>query len=290
MNILYGMNQAIEYLEENMQGDIDFQKAAEFTGYSSAYFQRIFTCIAQITVVEYVRKRRMTLAAAELKDSNIQILDLAIKYGYHSADAFTKAFRSFHGVTPSEARNSTTRVNSFSPLRFHISVEGTTEMKYRMEQRKAMRVIGIQRHFVAPEDDEHAVDTFWNEVFRNGMYEKLLALCDGQPHGVHGFMQVVDETHVDYMIGVFSRHEVIDGTSEFIVPASMWAIFEQKGSIHDTMPILWKQIFDEWLPALEVQHAETTEIECFPYEGDRSSKEFQYEIWIPIKKGGHFYE
>lgn len=88
MNFLQGMNQAVSYLEDHMQGEIDYQKAAEFTGYSSMYFQRIFACIAQITVAEYVRKRRMTLVAADLKNSNIRILDLALQYGYDSADAF----------------------------------------------------------------------------------------------------------------------------------------------------------------------------------------------------------
>lgn len=284
MNILQGINQAIEYLEENMQGEIDYQRAAAFTGYSSAYFQRIFTCIAQITVVEYVRKRRMTLAAAELKDSNIKIVDLAVKYGYNSADAFTKAFLSFHGVTPSQARETAVTVKSFSPLRFHISVEGSEEMKYRILESKPLRVVGLQKHYVAPENNEQDVDSFWNEIFSNGMYEKLLSISDRDPYGVHGFMQVIDDTHVDYMIGVVTDHEVIKGTTEYIVPASTWAIFEKKGAVHDTIGGLWKQIFDEWLPALEYQHAQTTEIECFPYDDNRGERDFRYEIWIPVVK------
>lgn len=243
MNILYGMNQAIDYMERNLAGEIDLEQAASYTGYSSTYFQRIFACIAQLTVMEYGRKRRLTLAGAELKNRDIQILDLAIKYGYTSADAFTKAFKGFHGVTPSMAREDHVKLNSFSPIRFHISVEGSSEMKYRMEQRKAMRVIGIQRHFVAPGNDEHDVDVFWNEVMSNGMYERLLALCDQEPYGVHGFMQVVDETHVDYMIGVVSKKDTIEGTTEAMVPASLWAIFEQTGAIQDTMvDMTWKEI------------------------------------------------
>lgn len=284
MNFLYGMNQAMQYIEENLTEEIDFGKAASFTGYSAGYFQRVFHCIADMTLTEYVKKRKMTLAALDLQNSNLRVIDLAMKYGYESADSFTRAFQSIHGVNPSVVRTQGYMVKSFAPIRFHISIEGAMEMKYRIEKRKAMRIVGQIRHYKAPKNSPQDVNTFWNEVFSNGMYEKIVALSNQEPKGVHGFLQVIDEYTVDYIIATVTDQKVPRGLEEFTVPESEWAIFEAIGPVQHSLEELWKRIFDEWFPSSNYQHAETMEIECFQSDGNRGSSNFHCEIWVPVRK------
>ena len=140
------------------------------------------------------------------------------------------------------------------------------------------------RHFQAPENGPQDVGPFWNELFGNGMFEKIAVLSTGQPTGVHGFMHVIDDVNVDYMIAAITDKEVPDGMEEQMIPATTWAIFEQTGSVQSSMTDMWKQIFEEWLPSTEYEHAGTTEIECFCYDGDRRKNDFKYEIWIPVRK------
>ena len=284
MDFLQGMNHAIQYIEEHLTDDVDMNEIVEYTGYSYAYFQRVFSCISEVSVAEYVRKRKMTLAAMDLKEKKERVIDVALKYGYDSADAFSRAFTAFHGITPSMAKEDDAKIKSFSPLRFQITVDGTKETRYRMEKRDAIRVVGIMRHFQAPENGPQDVGIFWNELFGNGMFEKIAELSTGQPTGVHGFMHVIDDVHVDYMIAAITDKEVPDGMEEQMIPATTWAIFEQTGSVQSSMTDMWKQIFEEWLPSTEYEHAGTTEIECFCYNGDRRKSDFKYEIWIPVRK------
>ena|GEM_PF-520761 len=249
-----------------------------------SWFQRVFSCICGMTVAEYVRKRRMTLATMDLKERKERVIDVAVKYGYDSADAFSRAFTAFHGITPTMARESDARIKSFSPMRFRLSVDGTKETKYRLERREAMRVVGVMRHFKAPENGPQDVGSFWNELFGNGVYERIAELAEGQPVGVHGFLHVLDDTHVDYMIGTVTERDCPEDMEEQEIPASTWAIFEQTGSVQSSMADMWKQIFEEWLPSTEYEHAGTAELECFCHGGDRRENDFRYEIWIPVRK------
>lgn len=284
MDFLQGMNQAVQYIEEHLAETIDRKEVTALTGYSYAYFQRVFSCISGISVAEYVRKRRMTLAAVDLKEKKERIIDVALKYGYDSADAFSRAFTSFHGITPTMARDSDAGIKSFSPLHFQLTVVGKQETKYRVEKREEMRIVGMMRHFRAPENGPQDVGTFWNELFGNGRYEKLVELSNGQPTGVHGFMHVLDDIRVDYMIAAITDKAVPEGMQEQIIPASTWAVFEQTGSVQSSMSEMWRMIFEEWLPATEYEHAGTAEIECFCHSGDRRKNDFRYEIWIPVRK------
>ena len=157
-----------------------------------------------------------------------------------------------------------------------MTVDGIKETRYRLEKKEAMRVVGIMRHFKAPENDPSDVGDFWNELFESGLFEKIAELSNGSPKGVHGFMQVIDNTHVDYMIAAITDKEVPRDDprmEEHIIPTSTWAIFEQAGSVQNSMASVWQQIFEEWLPSMEYEHAGTVEIECFCYSGDRTNSD-----------------
>jgi AraC family transcriptional regulator len=284
MDYLRRLNDALDYIECNLDGYIDYKIAADLACCSVSYFQRMFSFITDVTLSEYIRRRRMTLAAFELQNSDIKIIDLAIKYGYESPDSFSRAFQSLHGLIPSKARNSGISLKAYPRIAFQISIKGDVEMNYRIEKKEAFMILGVKRHYHGPEDNESVVPAFWNELYANGTYEVLYNLSDGTPKGVHGFIQVLDENNVDYTIACVSDKKPQMGTESFVIPESTWAVFEVDGPVQTSMADAWKRIFTEWLPTSNYKYAETIDIECFPYAGDKRAADFKFELWIPVVK------
>lgn len=282
MEYLKRMNDALDYIENNLDGEIDYDIAASKAYCSVFYFQRMFSFIAEITLSEYIRRRRLTLAAFELQNSNVKIIDLAIKYGYDSPDAFTRAFQKLHGRIPSKARNAGTTLKAFPRIAFHISIKGDVEMDYRIEEKEAFKIVGIKRHYQGPNDDESVVKLFWNELYEKGLLKEVSDLSTGTPKGVHGFIQVLGEEKVDYMIASISDHQPPVGMSSEVIPKSTWAVFELTGPINTTLETAWKRIFTEWLPTSNYKYAETIDIECFPYDGNKEANNYKFEIWLPV--------
>ena len=136
------MNAAVNYIEEHILEDPDLDKLGRLAGCSAHHFQRIFTYIGGITLTEYIRKRRMSLAAVDLKDKNVKVIDVAVKYGYDSPTAFNRAFQTVHGVTPTQARVNDISLKAFPPIVFQMTVRGAQEMNYRIENRDTIRVVG----------------------------------------------------------------------------------------------------------------------------------------------------
>lgn len=287
MDFLQRMNEALDYIENNLDGEIDYEKAASKACCSVFYFQRMFSFIANITLSEYIRRRRLTLAAFELQNSDVKVIELAIKYGYDSPDSFTRAFQKLHGIIPSKARNSGITLKAFPRITFHISIKGDVEMDYRIEEKEAFRIVGIKRHYYGPDDDESVVSKFWDELYGNGILNEISNLSTGTPQGVHGFIQVLSDRKVDYMIASISDKEPPVGMSSQVIPKSSWAIFELTGPVNKAIEDAWKRIFTEWLPTSNYKYAETIDIECFPYAGNKGTSDFKFEIWLPVIKNNN---
>lgn len=139
------MNRAMHYIEANLLEPIDFQKVAQLAGCSEYHFTRMFAFLSGFTLSEYIRRRKLTLAAAELQSSPLRIIDIAVKYGYDSPDAFTRAFQKLHGVTPSEARTAGARLKAVPPMTFQLTIRGGNEMEYRIVEKEAFQVVGLKK-------------------------------------------------------------------------------------------------------------------------------------------------
>jgi AraC family transcriptional regulator len=142
MDWLSGMNRAMEYIEKNLCEEISYDEIARLANCSVYHLQRMFPYITGVALSEYIRRRRLTLAAGELLTTDIKIIDLAMKYGYDSPEAFSRAFKKLHGVAPIAARSIGATLKAYPPMSFHISIKGDTEMNYRIEQRKSFQVFG----------------------------------------------------------------------------------------------------------------------------------------------------
>jgi AraC family transcriptional regulator len=230
MEWLDRLNQSISYIENNLAGEIDYNQAAKIACCSSFHYQRMFSYIAGVSLAEYIRRRRMTLAAFELKSSDIKVIDLASKYGYDSPTSFSRAFHNIHGVSPSAAKNSQANLKAYPRMTFSISIKGDVEMNYRIEKKEAFRVVGAKKHFeLDVEENFKQVPQFWGEVFQNGMFFEICKLSNREPLGVLGVSTCMNGKDFDYYIASATDKPVPENMHEYLVPETTWAIFESIG-------------------------------------------------------------
>lgn len=289
MELLKNMNQALKFIEENLTNEIDHKEVARLAFCSEYHFKRMFSFLAGISLSEYIRRRRLTLAAFELRDYNVKVIDVAIKYGYNSPDSFTRAFQQLHGITPSDARNNGHSLKAYPPMTFQLTIQGGSEMNYRIEEKEAFRIVGIKKRVpiifngVNPE-----IASMWASLNMERINE-LKNLSNVEPIGLlsastnfsEGRME--EKGELDHYIGAATSKECPDHFTELEVPASTWAVFEAIGPFPDTLQNVWGRIYSEWFPSSNYEAIKGPEI-LWNEHKDTSSPTFKSEIWIPVRK------
>ncbi len=289
MDSLKRMNDALNYIEENLDNEIDLKEVARLAFCSEYHFQRMFSFLSGISLSEYIRRRRLTVAAFELNNSNIRIIDLAVKYGYSSPDSFTRAFQGLHGITPSEARHNGKSLKAYPRMTFQLSIKGGNEMNYRIVEKEAFHIIGIKKRVpivfsgVNPE-----IAAMWQSL-NEGIITKLKELSNVEPLGLisasvnfsEGRME--EKGELDHYIGVATTQECPENLAKIEVKASTWAVFEAVGTFPDALQNVWGRIYSEWFPASNYEQAEGPEI-LWNEHKDVTSSTFKSEIWIPVLK------
>ena len=147
MNYIKEMQKAIDYIEINLDKDINFENIAKEVGMSSFYFHRIFTALIGVSPTAYIRNRRLTVAAQEISKNNENILDIALKYGFESHEVFSRAFKNFHGVVPKMAKTDGNELKNFSKVNLDIEVNTNSILSYRIESRDSIKVSAFFRKF-----------------------------------------------------------------------------------------------------------------------------------------------
>lgn len=273
------LNQSIVYMEEHLTDEIDYEQLGQIACCSAYHYQRMFTYMAGVTLAEYIRRRRMSLAAVDLQGNHEKIIDIAEKYGYSSPTAFNRAFQSVHGIVPSAVKSEGVSVKSFPPIRFTIAVKGVEEMNYRMETKDAFRVIGISVPLHEEiEQNFKVVPQMWQDAAMNGTIEKLAGMMDTPPMGLLG-VSVCSGEQWKYFIAVSSRKSRGE-FEEYTVPASTWAIFSGSGT-NQSVQTLEQRIVTEWLPTSGYEYADGPDMEVYLNPDPRNA---QYEVWIPVRK------
>ncbi|USK87486.1 AraC family transcriptional regulator [Peribacillus asahii] len=289
MDLLKNMNGALTYIEENLTNDIDFKEVARLAFCSEYHFKRMFSFLAGISLSEYIRRRRLTLAAFELKDSRVKVIDIAMKYGYNSPDSFARAFQNLHGITPSEARNNGHSLKAYPRMTFHLSIKGGSEMNYRIEEKGAFRIVGIKKRVpIIFNGVNLEIAAMWESLDIETI-NKLKKLSNVEPIGLlsastnfsEGRME--EKGELDHYIGVATTKVCPDNLTEFEVPASSWAVFEAIGPFPDTLQDVWGRIYSEWFPSSNYEQIEGPEI-LWNESKDVTSSTFKSEIWIPVLK------
>ncbi|MEK4744827.1 MULTISPECIES: AraC family transcriptional regulator [unclassified Bacillus (in: firmicutes)] len=289
MDSLKNMNAAMQYIEDNLTHEIDFKEVAKIAFCSEYHFKRMFSFLAGISLSEYIRCRRLTLAAFELKDSNAKVIDVAIKYGYNSPDSFTRAFQNLHGITPSEARSTIRSLKAYSPMTFQLSIQGGTEMNYRIEEKEPFQIIGIQKRVpIVFNGVNEEIASMWKSLDSQSI-DILKSLSNIEPTGIisastnfsEGRME--EKGELDHYIGVATTKACLEQFTQLEVLASTWAIFEAVGPFPDALQNVWGRIYSEWFPSSNYELAEGPEI-LWNESKDVSSPNFRSEIWVPVLK------
>lgn len=285
MEWLDRLRDSIDYLENNMESKFDIDMAARIALSSRFHFQRMFYMITGVTVAEYVRKRRLTLAAHELTTSDTKVIDVALKYGYQTPEAFAKAFQKIHGVSPSEARELGINLKAYPRISFQIQIKGEEAMNYRIVEKEAFKIIGKAKRVTTVDGKNlEIIPKFWDEVCENGLYEKLKGMAGSL--GILGICTdfAPDQEELTYIIAVEkAQSETPDGLIEREIPANTWAIFESVGPMPKAIQEVWKRIFSEWFPATGYEHANGPELEVY-LPGNMEDSNYKCEVWIPIIK------
>ena len=315
MDWISTLNIAIAYIEKHMTEEIDFVEMAKNARCSSYHFQRMFVYIAGVSLTEYIRRRKMTLAAVDLQSGDKKIIDVALKYGYSSPTAFNRAFQIIHGVSPSRAKDKGVTLKSYPPISFQLIAKGVEEMEFRIEEKDAIRVLGLSTPLAKEFDKTHEIiDELWMKILKEGapknadgdvisygdegsLLGDLRKIRNIEPKGMYG-ITILDcepnDTNYDvlnfgdckYFVGVSSTSP--QGMfEEFIIPAHTWAVFPGKGgySNEDELRTLGKRIYTEWLPTSGYKLNGELEIEfMLPQNKSFDIENAPLEIWIPIKK------
>jgi AraC family transcriptional regulator len=167
MDTLENMKKAIDYIEDNLDAEIEYGKVAQIALCSQYHFQRMFAFLIGVPLSEYIRRRRLTLAAFDLQNSNEKIIDLALKYGYISPDSFSRAFVAMHGVTPSKAREKGISLKAYPRVTFSLSIKGVVEMNYRIEQKDLFAVVGVKQRFSHIDGLGESIGKMWSKSNSN---------------------------------------------------------------------------------------------------------------------------
>lgn len=283
------INNAVSYIEANLDKEISYDEIAKIAVCSVYNFQRMFSYIADQSLSEYIRNRRLTLAAFDVLNSKENIIDIAIKYGYNSQDSFTRAFRKFHGVLPSKVRTEVVSLKSCPKISFQITIKGGSYMNYQIEQWPAFTISGIKKR-IQTEKAFQIVPEIWKTAGKDGTMQQLFELwsqADMRPVGLLGVSvggQWGNSEEMDYYLGVTTHVDVPECTKivtpkhmvEIHLPKSTWVIIEANGVLPDSIQNTYKNFYTEWLPNSGYNLDDLPVIECY-LQDDRQ------EVWIAIK-------
>lgn len=284
MEWLKQLSQAIDYIENNLEGDISYDEAAKIACCSTYYFQRMFSYVAGIPLSDYIRRRRMTKAAFELQVSDTKIMDIGSKYGYVSPTSFNRAFQNVHGVAPTAARMEGTLLNTYPPISFSISITGGESMRYRIERKDPIKIIGIRTALKEyTEENFKIVPSFWDETLKSNLFSQICKLNNQDPNGILGITVYKNPEDIYYYIAAATDKPVPEGMVEFNIPAATWVIFECNGNFKDSIQRIFKRFLTEWLPFSGYEYAKLPDIEIYPIS-DPKLKGGHSEVWIAVKK------
>ncbi len=290
------IQQAVRYMEEHILEDISYADAARNVHMSSYNFHRTFSFVTGMTANEYIRKRRLTLAAIELQTTNLSVIDAAYKYGYESPESFSKAFSRFHGSTPKQAKHKSAKLHLFNPLVIKIMVEGGSIMDYKIEHKEGQQFLVLVKSFpneIINDDNDHSIPDFWTECFKKDLIGPMKQLRTEGKRDLYGLCSPVKEngTHFNYGIGILIdedtdhaklKHFVNNGYTIWKTAPADYAVFKCFGPDGDCLGETWSKFFKEFVPQTGYAQTDDTDFEIYFEHGENN---LFCELWVPVRQG-----
>ncbi|ATL87728.1 AraC family transcriptional regulator [Streptomyces solisilvae] len=285
--MLERLNEALDHIESRLDRRIEVADLARIAVTSEYHFRRLFSALAGISLSEYIRRRRLTVAGAEVLAGERTLLEIAVRYGYGSGEAFARAFRAMHGVGPGEARRAGAAVNSQPRMSFRLVVEGSSSMRYRVVEKERFHVVGKKvRVPLVHEGVNPRIAEFIRSIDGETM-RRIAALSDQEPEGILGVSDNLDPsraegTELDYYHGVVTGAAAPEGLDGLAVPAGAWAVFENSGPFPRALQYLWRDVFTQWFPSNPYQSRPGPEILRTRLSQDAARADA--ELWIPVER------
>ncbi|MFE6840080.1 GyrI-like domain-containing protein [Streptomyces sp. NPDC057705] len=280
-------NQAMEHIECHLDQRIEVADLARIVVTSEYHFRRLFSALAGIPLSEYIRRRRLTVAGAEVLGGERTLLEVAVRYGYTSGEAFARAFRGMHGVGPGEVRRSGASLQSQPRMSFRLIVEGSSSMQYKVVEKDGFRVVGRKARVpLVHEGVNPAIAAFIRGIGQETL-QRIEGLSDQEPEGIVSVTDDLDDsraegTELDYYHGVVTRAAVPEDMDALTVPAGAWAVFESSGPFPQTLQYLWRDVFTQWFPSNPYQSRPGPEILRTRVSQDGATADA--ELWIPVER------
>ncbi|WP_194408609.1 AraC family transcriptional regulator [Microbacterium cremeum] len=284
------LNRLVEYVEANLDDEIDLDSFVRGLGTTEYHLRRMFSSLAGMPLSEYVRRRRMTLAAAEVIDGDDDLLGIAVRYGYGSTEAFGRAFRAVHGASPADVRRDGGPLRTQPQLRFRLTVEGSSPMDARILDRSAFRLVGhaarvpLVHEGVNPHIQAHIASLPLEE------HGRLKALSSTEPAGL---LQVSADLDADYAEGseltylhgvaVHTPTEVPDDLDVIEVPGGAWAVFRTSGPHPDALQSTWAATATDWFPSNPWRLRPGPSIVAVLERAD-DFRTATCELWLPVER------
>ncbi len=290
------IQQAIRYMEEHICEDINYTDVADSIRMSNYNFHRTFSFITGMTANEYIRNRRLTLAAQELQTTDLSVIDAAYKYGYESPESFSKAFLRFHGSTPKQAKKQGAKLHLFNPLVIKIITEGGSIMDYRMEHKESQQFLAMVRAFsneIINDDNDHSIPDFWTECFDKNLVEPMKQLRKEGKRDIYGLCSPTkeNETHFNYGIGIIVDDDtdragldalIKKGYTIWNTEPADYAVFKCLGDDGDCIGEVWSKFHKEFSPQTGYVQTDDTDFEIYFEKGEAG---LFCELWVPVTKG-----
>lgn len=296
MEWIAGLKQALKYIEDNLENEIDINEIAEKIYISPFYLQKGFSIVTGFSIGEYIRSRRLYEAAKIISETDEKIIDAALRFGYETPESFTKAFSRFHGASPNAVRKDASLIRCFLPLKIRIEITGGEKMDYTVSPMWGFKLIGFERIF-SQETSYKEIPEFWDEICEKYCNHTIYA---GKAPSCPEERAIIDNCIGEYAVciddvgngkfryiiaGKYTGGEVPEGMTLFEIPGGEWAKFNCVGSMPKALQTVNTYIFKEWLPGnAEYEMSGNYNIEWYSCDGNKNDSDYRSAIWIPVRR------
>lgn len=274
-------NNALEYIEDNLDKDIDYESISCKACCSTFYFSRIFMIVTGTSVSEYIRRRRMSLAAIELINTDKKIIEIAKKYGYDSNTSFNRAFKLIHGISPKTARTKKINLAAYPRLSLNISISGDSRINYSIQEKEEFKVRGCRIKLSSDIENNYViVHKFWDKIKRSSIFKDICNIKELYPKEIYGISEYIDEENIYYYISSNNQCNISNNIFEITIPKTRWVVFScESYDIKDVREV-YSKFFKEWLPFSGYELAKFPDLEV--YKLNETTNKF--EIWIAVQE------